>query len=207
MVNSIPKLRHAIVALLLLPWLTIAAEDDDLLPIVLDAESSSFDQKNDTVVFRGLQITQGELGIRADEAVASALDFERSEWGFSGNVRITVESAKLEADTALLVFKDHALLTAELTGRPARFEDLSPTRRQPISGSANRLIFDNVERVLHLSEGARLSEGSNEMTGCDLIYDLEQQQITSGSSECGEQVVITIVPPSGDAETESAPLP
>ena len=207
MVNSIPKLCHAIVALLLLPWLTIAAEDDDLLPIVLDAESSSFDQKNDTVVFRGLQITQGELGIRADEAVASALDFERSEWGFSGNVRITVESAKLEADTALLVFKDHALLTAELTGRPARFEDLSPTRRQPISGSANRLIFDNVERVLHLSEGARLSEGSNEMTGCDLIYDLEQQQITSGSSECGEQVVITIVPPSGDAETESAPLP
>jgi lipopolysaccharide transport protein LptA len=207
MVNSIPKLRHAIVALLLLPWLTIAAEDDDLLPIVLDAESSSFDQKNDTVVFRGLQITQGELGIRADEAVASALDFERSEWGFSGNVRITVESAKLEADTALLVFKDHALLTAELTGRPARFEDLSPTRRQPISGSANRLIFDNVERVLRLSEGARLSEGSNEMTGCDLIYDLEQQQITSGSSECGEQVVITIVPPSGDAETESAPLP
>ncbi len=207
MVNSIPKLRHAIVALLLLPWLTIAAEDDDLLPIVLDAESSSFDQKNDTVVFRGLQITQGELGIRADEAVASALDFERSEWGFSGNVRITVESAKLEADTALLVFKDHALLTAELTGRPARFEDLSPTRRQPISGSANRLIVDNVERVLHLSEGARLSEGSNEMTGCDLIYDLEQQQITSGSSECGEQVVITIVPPSGDAETESAPLP
>ncbi|MFP6828111.1 MAG: LptA/OstA family protein [Gammaproteobacteria bacterium] len=194
-------------ALLLLPWLTIAAEDDDLLPIVLDAESSSFDQKNDTVVFRGLQITQGELGIRADEAVASALDFERSEWGFSGNVRITVESAKLEADTALLVFKDHALLTAELTGRPARFEDLSPTRRQPISGSANRLIFDNVERVLRLSEGARLSEGSNEMTGCDLIYDLEQQQITSGSSECGEQVVITIVPPSGDAETESAPLP
>jgi lipopolysaccharide transport protein LptA len=207
MVNSIPKLRHAIVALLLLPWLTIAAEDDDLLPIVLDAESSSFDQKNDTVVFRGLQITQGELGIRADEAVASALDFERSEWGFSGNVRITVESAKLEADTALLVFKDHALLTAELTGRPARFEDLSPTRRQPISGSANRLIFDNVERVLRLSEGARLSEGSNEMTGCDLIYDLEQQQITSGSSECGEQVVITIVPPSGDAETENAPLP
>jgi lipopolysaccharide export system protein LptA len=45
------------------------------------------------------------------------------------------------------------------------------------------------------------------MTGCDLIYDLEQQQITSGSSECGEQVVITIVPPSGDAETENAPLP
>ena len=164
MVNSIPKVRHAIVALLLLPWLTIAAEDGDLLPIVLDAESSSFDQKNDTVVFRGLQITQGELGIRADQAVASALDFERSEWSFSGNVRITVEFANIEADTALLVFEDHALLTAELTGQPARFEDLSPTRRQPISGSANRLTFDNVDKVLRLSEGARLSEGSNEMT-------------------------------------------
>ena len=207
MVNSIPKIHHAIVALLLFPWLTIAAEDDDLLPIVLDAESSSFDQKNGTIVFRGLHITQGELGIRADEAVASAVDFEGSEWSFSGNVRITVESASIEADTALLVFEDHALLTAELTGQPARFEDLSPTRPQPISGSANRLTFDNVDQVLRLSEGARLSEGSNEMTGCDLIYDLEQQQITSGSSECGEQVVITIVPPSDEAETESTPQP
>ena len=75
MVNSIPKLRHAIVALLLLPWLTIAAEDDDLLPIVLDAESSSFDQKNDTVVFRDLQITHGELVICSGEADASAVTF------------------------------------------------------------------------------------------------------------------------------------
>ncbi|MEE9570672.1 MAG: hypothetical protein V3W02_03125, partial [Gammaproteobacteria bacterium] len=69
-------------ALLLLPWLALAAEGDDPLPISLDAESSSFDQPTNTVVFRKLQITQGDVRISADDAVASGLDFARSEWRF-----------------------------------------------------------------------------------------------------------------------------
>jgi lipopolysaccharide export system protein LptA len=84
---------------------------------------------------------------------------------------------------------------------------LSETREHPISGSANILSYDNVDRILRMNEGARLSEGSNEMTGCNLIYDLGQEQITSGSSGCDEQVVITIIPPSDDTEPESASPP
>jgi lipopolysaccharide transport protein LptA len=207
MVNSILKLRHALATLAFFSCLAMSAEDGEPLPILLDAASSSFDQKNETVLFRSLQITQGDLGIRADEAVASALDFERSEWRFTGNVRITVESTTIAADSAELVFEAHALVVAELRGAPARFEDLSETREHPISGSANILSYDNVDRILRMNEGARLSEGSNEMTGCNLIYDLGQEQITSGSSGCDEQVVITIIPPSDDTEPESASPP
>ena len=182
-------------------------QEEEPLPILLDAESSSFDQKNETVVFRSLSITQGNIGISADEAVATALDFERSEWSFTGNVRITIESATIQADSAELVFADHGLVVAELRGQPAVFEDLSETREQPISGSANILSYDNTTRVLRMNEGARLAEGSNEMTGCNLIYDLAQEQITSGSSGCDEQVVITIVPPSAESEPESTGSP
>ncbi|HEY5624633.1 MAG TPA: LptA/OstA family protein [Gammaproteobacteria bacterium] len=208
MVNSVRR-NFVTLALVAVASASAAmAQDREQQPILLDAESSSFDQKNETVVFRSLNITQGDIGIRADEAVASALDFERSEWSFTGNVVITIESAKIEADTAELVFANHGLVTAELRGRPARFEDLSSTREEPISGSANILSYDNTTRVLQMSESARLSEGSNEMTGCNLIYDLNQEQITSGSSGCGEQVVITIVPPaSDDDEPESPPSP
>ncbi len=187
---------------------TIVAQEDEQLPILLDAESSSFDQKNETVVFRSLSITQGDIGISANEAVATALDFERSEWRFTGDVRITIESATIQADSAELVFEDHGLVMAELRGEPAMFEDLSETREEPISGSANILSYDNTTRVLRMNEGARLAEGSNEMTGCNLVYDLNQEQITSGgASGCDEQVVITIVPPSADSEPESAATP
>jgi lipopolysaccharide transport protein LptA len=206
MVNSAHK--SCLAAILVALASASMAQEEELQPILLDAESSSFDQKNQTVVFRRLSISQGDISIRADEAVASALDFARSEWSFTGNVVITIEFARIEADSAELVFADHSLVTAELRGRPARFEDLSSTRAQPIRGSANILSYDNTTRVLQMSESARLSEGSNEMTGCNLIYDLNQEQITSGSSGCGEQVVITIVPPASEnAEPESSPSP
>jgi lipopolysaccharide transport protein LptA len=209
MASSTHKLcaATAVIALVWSAAMNAQDQEDEPLPILLDAESSSFDQKNETVVFRRLSITQGNIGISADEAVATALDFERSEWSFTGNVRITIESATIQADSAELVFQDHGLVVAELRGDPAIFEDLSETREQPISGSANRLSYDNTTRVLQMNEGARLAEGSNEMTGCNLIYDLEQEKITSGSSGCDEQVVITIVPPSAEPEPESTASP
>ena len=206
MVNSILKFNVLSVALLLLSPLASAAENGEPLPILLDAESSSFDQRNQTVEFHGLQITQGDIGIRADEAVASGLDFERSEWQFSGNVQFSVGSASLRADSAELVFEAHTLIIAELRGDPAEFEDLSETREQPIRGSANLLSYHSDDNTLRMTEGARLSEGSNDITGCDLIYDLEQEKLTSGTSECGTPLVITIVPPSNGDTPEATPL-
>lgn len=207
MVNSIRKFSASAAAVALVWSAAMNAQEGEQLPILLDAESSSFDQKNETVVFRRLSITQGDIGISANEAVATALDFERSEWRFTGDVRITIESATIRADSAELVFEDHGLVVAELRGEPAMFEDLSATREQPISGSANILSYDNRTRVLRMNESARIAEGSNEMTGCNLVYDLDQAKITSGSSGCDEQVVITIVPPSADTEPEDATSP
>ena len=118
MVNSILKFGSFSVALLLLSSSTLGAEEDEALPILLDAESSSFDQKTQTVVFQGLQITQGDMAIRADEAVASGLDFQRSEWRFNGNVDISVGSVNILASSAELVFEDHILVVADLRGNP-----------------------------------------------------------------------------------------
>ena len=207
MVNLILKPGGLIVGLLLIFQLATAAEEGEPLPILLDAESSSFDQKNQTVLFRGLRITQGDLGISADEAEASGLDFERSEWQFSGNVQISVGSARIQASSAELVFEAHALVVAELRGDPAEFEDLSTTRDQPIRGSAKLLSYHSDDGTIRMADDARLSEGSNEFTGCNLIYDLEQEKITSGSSECGTPLVITIVPPTDGDEPEAAPTP
>lgn len=147
------------------------------------------------MVFEGLRINQGDFTIEADQAEASGLDFEMSVWTFRGNVRIAIDSANIEASTAEVTFQAHELLIVRLRGDPAMFEDFSAAREEPIRGGASLLEFDRTERTLRMTDGAWLSEGSNEFRGCDLIYDIDEEKITSGSSECGEPVVITILPP------------
>ena len=168
------------------------------LPISLDAESSTFDRQTNTVVFKRLNITQGDMLIRADEAVAQGLDFEQGEWRFSGSVVFTVDNASIEADSATVTFLANELQLAELVGVPARFVQVIDVDEAPISGGASTLSFDNVAQVMHMLGDAWFQQGPNEFRGCDLIYDLEQEQITSGSSDCGQPIVITILPRTDD---------
>jgi lipopolysaccharide transport protein LptA len=165
-----------------------------------------FDRQTNRVEFRRLTIAQGDMSISADEAVASGLDFEEGEWRLTGNVTLTLESARVRADSALMTFVDNELQTAELVGDPAILEDLgdpdADPETDPISGGATRLVYDNAAQVMRMLGGAWFASGQNEFRGCDLMYDLEQEQLSSGSSECGEPVVITIVP--RDEEDEAS---
>ncbi len=185
----------------------LTATAADPAPISLDAESSTFNRETNQVEFKRLSITQGELNIRADEAVATGLDFEQGEWRFSGNVLLMAEGARIEANSATITFVANLLQSAELVGTPAMFEQASEPNEDPLSGGANRLAYDNVGRVIRMLDGAWFRQGPNEFRGCDLIYDLDRAQITSGSSDCGEPISITIVPRSGEDESESSSSP
>ena len=208
MVNSVRKLCREVLALavavallhatVLAPGPVLA--QDEPSRVSLDAEWSSFDRQSNTMMFRGLRIAQGDFTIEADEAVASDLDFNRSEWEFNGNVRIAMDTATIESARAEIVFETHELLIVELQGDPARFQDRNPERGEPIQGGAEVLRYDSAERTLRMTGSARLSEGPNEFSGCDLIYNIDDKKITSGSSECGEPVSITILPPPDDAD-------
>ncbi len=198
MVSSFHKLG---LTLAILAPVVMAQEGGDPLPISLDADSSSFDGKSNTMIFSGLRINQGDFTIEADHAEASGLDFEMSEWNFSGNVRIAIDSANIESTHAQVIFAGHELLSVELRGDPAVFEDLSATREHPIQGGARLLEYDRSNRTIRMTDGAWLSEGPNEFRGCDLIYDIDQEKITSGSSECGEPVVITVLPPTEEPDS------
>src|SRR5687768_1953017 len=60
------------------------------MPINLEAASSDFDYKNNSLVFRRIHITQGGLEVTAQQASATGLEFENSEWRLEGDVKITV---------------------------------------------------------------------------------------------------------------------
>ena len=195
MVCSIP---NKLVVLCTAVGVVCGAGAAEPLPISLDAESSSFDRQSNTVVFKRLTITQGDMVIRAAEAVAQGLDFEQGEWRFSGQVSVAVENASIEADSATFTFMANTLHSAELVGTPARFVQVVEGSAEPVSGGASTLSYDNVARVMRMLGDAWFQQGPNEFRGCDLIYDLDQGQITSGSSDCGQPIVITILPRTED---------
>jgi lipopolysaccharide transport protein LptA len=171
-------------------------------PIQLEADSSEIDRKNSRLVFHNVRIRQDELGIRADTAEGSNLEFAEAEWVFRGAVAIDSAGAKLEAEQATLSFLGHRARRAELEGAPVTFEQIRPGASEPTRGHAARIEYDFDAKVLTLRGNAWLAEGHNEISGDNITYEIGDQRVTAGGDEHGERVRITIVPP---PETPAAP--
>ena len=128
-----------LVAVLSLLPVAAAAQITDLrLPISLDADSTAYDGKNSMLMFRGLRMTQGTIGIEAEEGRASNLNFEDSVWQFAGSVVIDVENGHIECDTADLQFTSHQLTLATIAGSPATFELKRPGSEETTERPSSR---------------------------------------------------------------------
>ena len=68
------------------------------LPINCEAASTDFDYKNNSLVFKRVEITQGDMQVTAQQASATGLNFDNSEWQLTGDVRIVVPDGKLAVE-------------------------------------------------------------------------------------------------------------
>ncbi len=181
---------------------------DRALPIELDASYSELDRRNNRLVFRNLHITQGSLAISADEATADPADFENSIWIFSGNVRIENAGIQAFCEQAEMSFSNNALLRATLRGKPARFIQTRPGG-SATEGRGDLLEYDLRARTIRMTANALLSDGSNEITGSSIAYDLGREIVTASNNGSG-QVRMKITPrqkpPSGQTG-KGAPSP
>jgi len=194
-----------IVALLLLLPATAAAQLTDLrLPISLDADSTDYDGRNSMLMFRGLRLSQGNIGIEADEGRASNLDFEDSVWRFSGNVIIDVENGHIECDTADLQFANHQLTIATIGGAPATFELKREGSDETTYAEAGKLRYDLTAGIIEFSENAIITEGGNQISSNYLIYNIVEQRINAQGSPDGDgKVKITYTPKEAAEEGEA----
>jgi lipopolysaccharide transport protein LptA len=197
--------RHSTVrlafTLFLLPMATFGQITDLRLPISLDADSTAYDGKNSMLMFRGLRLSQGTIGIEADEGRASNLDFEDSVWQFSGNVVIDVENGHIECDTADLQFTEHQLTLATIGGKPATFELKRPGSEETTYAEAGKLRYDLLAGTIEFSEDAVITEGGNQIASNYLIYNIVEQRINAqGSPEGDGKVRITYTPKEGLGE-------
>jgi len=179
------------------------AQTDGLqLPISLDADSTDYDGKSSMLMFRGLRLSQGNIGVVADEGRATQLDFEDSVWHFSGNVVIDVENGHMESDAADLQFSGYQLRMATISGSPATFEITRQGSDENTYAEAGKLVYDFDAGVVEFSDDATISEGGNKIASDRLLYDIRAQRINASSGDdVDSRVRITYTP--DDATDES----
>ena len=196
-------LKILVVLAVFAPGLITAQSDDLRLPISLDADSSEYDGKSTMVVFRGLRLTQGSMGIEADEGRASKLDFEDSVWHLSGNVIIDVENGHIECDSADLTFSDYGLILATITGSPASFEMQRPNSSEQTYAEAARLEYNLVRGIIEFSGQATITENGNQISSSYFIYNIKEQLINAHSGGEGEPKVRIIYTPKEAMEPDT----
>lgn len=145
--------------------------------IVVDAVPVDVNYRDNTALLRDVVITQGDMRIEAAEArVKGGLDFENGEWTISGNVRIRAEGGNLSADKAVVSFRNNLISQATITGTPAEFEQL---RKDGITsrGRAPTIDYQTASGTVSFRDNAWLSDGCNEITGKQLVYNIKEQRV------------------------------
>jgi len=197
MTNLIRKFSTvAALALLLSASLATAQIVDlDRLPWTIDSETMAFDGKTSTIIYTGLQFSQGAISIEADEGRATTREQENSTWQFSGNVLIDLNDGHVECEFAELQFAGSVLNTAIVTGKPATFE-LTRTDADDVTyAEAGTLKYDVVKGVVEFSDQATITESGNEISSNYLVYNILERRINADSSGVGEdRVRITYTP-------------
>ena len=162
------------------PW--AATTHDAQAPINLEAASTDFDYRNNTLLFRRVKISQGTVQVEAQEASATGLEFENSQWSFKGQVRITVPDGKLVSDLATVTFRNNEISRALVQGGPATFEQRLEDGRLA-QGRAKSIEYDVGAATVRLLGDAWLSDSRNEIRGNTLVYDIGRQRVAANPDE------------------------
>jgi lipopolysaccharide transport protein LptA len=209
MAASSRNFAHALLAALLAAAVAggvTAAPLDSRAPINLEAASSDFDYRNNTLLFKRVKITQGPLTVEAQEASATGLDFVNSQWTLTGQVRITLPDGKLASDTATVSFKDNQIERAQVRGAPAVFEQRLEKTGQLAQGRAESIEYDVRNDTVQLAGDAWLSDGQNEIRGRTLVYDIGRQRVAANPGETepgGVRITINPKEPPGQKKPEA----
>ena len=172
------------------------------LPISLDADATDYDGKSSMLMFTGLRLSQGTMGVVADEGRATKLDFEDSVWRFDGNVVIDIENGRIRCDSADLTFREHQLVLAVIEGRPATFEMTRPGSDEATYAEARKLRYDLATATVEFSGEALINEGGNEIASEFLAYNILERRIKAVSSgDAEDKVRIRYTPPPAGDET------
>ncbi|MBM4198623.1 MAG: lipopolysaccharide transport periplasmic protein LptA [Gammaproteobacteria bacterium] len=186
-------------ALLLASWPASSHADNG--DITLDAASSEVDYRSNTLLFRDVVITQGNVRVAAQRARATGLDFNDSTWTFSGMVRLLVDGGELRSDEATVVFARNQIVRATIRGKQAEFEQKLRDGGNA-RGRAGSITYEMTAGTVTLRDDAWLSDnGRSEIRGDPLVYNVREQRVQAGKPTGSSERVRIVIRPRPATET------
>ncbi|MGE0114788.1 MAG: lipopolysaccharide transport periplasmic protein LptA [Steroidobacteraceae bacterium] len=197
-----------LMAAVMMPILTTQAASPKQINANIEVESdgAEVDARTRQLVLPKVRITQQGYAIQADEARATGLNFDNSQWTFNGKVYITTPDGFSTADRATVQFVQNQITEMHISGQPATFEQHDPGKQMLAQGHANHIDYDLQKNTVRLSQQAWVKYGQNEFTGATVVYDIINQRVLASREEQqGERVRITINPNAGNPATIPEP--
>ena len=186
---------------------SVPAPSKEARKLPIDVASSKVDYKGDTVNFQDVVITQGETKVQADHAHATGLDnFDNSHWTFDGNVRINGEQhGSLKSDQAVVEFRNKYISKATITGNPAEFEQKRTDTAEVARGHAREIVYNVTDGTVRLSNDAWLSDGHNEISGPELVYNIREQRVQAATPPGSDDKVHILIDPNAAGDPNKKP--
>jgi lipopolysaccharide transport protein LptA len=181
-------------------------------PIDVNADSADVDYKNNTTKWNNVVISQCDIRVEARHASATGLNSASTRWTFDGDVRINVEKrGQLRSNQAVVDVQNDQIAKATITGSPAEFEQHNSETNITTRGHAGEIVYEVGPGTVQLRDNAWLSNGSTDMKGSTVVYDIRQEKVRAASEPGGnERVHIRISPkqqPGADAPKNPPPKP
>jgi lipopolysaccharide transport protein LptA len=168
--------------------------------IVIEAKQPvNINYRDNSAVLLDVTIRQCDNSIEAGEARSTGgVAFENSRWTFSGGVRIKAGGGHMRSEKAVVEFRNNLISEAIITGTPAEFEQ-KRTDGNTSTGHANNITYEALSQKVSFKQNAWLSDGCNEITGDQLVYNILAQKVegqprTSTAQAGGGRIRITIQP-------------
>ena len=176
--------------------------------IVIDAKPVVVNYRDNSALLRDVTIRQCDNSIEAAEARSTGgIAFENSRWTFSGKVRIKAGTGNMSSDKAVVEFRNNLISEAVITGSPAEFEQ-KRTDGNTSLGHANTIGYEALGGKISLRENAWLSDGCNEITGQQLVYNIAEQRVEgqprTNTTQTGDGRIRITIQPKTEAGTDSS---
>ena len=141
--------------------------------------------------FEDVSLKKNDLNINSDGASIKDLNSETTVFTFLGNVEIISEIMIIKCDKAILEFKENELKHARFIGELSSFQQFDNERELIASGTAEVFEYDHITNILRMETNAWVNNGSNEVSGNLITYNLVKRNIIA-DSENGSPVKLII---------------
>ena len=153
--------------------------------------NDSYTTQQQNLYFEDISFKKNDLNINSDAASIKDLNTETTVFTFLGNVEIISEIVIIKCDKALLEFKDNELKNAKFIGKLSSFQQFNEAKQLIASGTAEVFEYEHTTNILRMETNAWVNNGSNEVSGNLITYNLVKRSIIA-DSENGSPVKLII---------------